>query len=179
MALSSSPTERGVARAAMSQDAAVGVPAPRLPELTVAKPVGGGALLAFPAKGSEWPQHCQVRRQCPPVEPIKPCIRPMAAVDAFRLDQFRDGDRVVVRGPLWIGAPMFSTMVKCARNQCCNRVGGPVSVGALFLQELGCVGDNSGVCCTVPAFGQDVIATGVVKLIESEWTLVSPNLCVE
>lgn len=103
----------------------------------------------------------------------------MNAVDAFQLDQVHEGDRVAVRGPLWIGGPMFSTKVECSPNNCCNEFGATVTIGALALEKAGCVGDDSAVCCSVPAFGQNVIATGVVKLIESEWTLVSPDLCID
>lgn len=103
----------------------------------------------------------------------------MHTVDAFRLDGVREGDRVVVRGPLWIGGPMISTKVDCPPNHCCNNFGATVTIGALVLEQAGCVGDDSAVCCSVPAFGENVIATGVVKRIDSEWTLVSPVLCIE
>lgn len=164
---------------ATSQPLGVRMPESRPSQLIVAKQVGRSAVLEFPKRGTEWPEHCQSRRQCPSVEPIKHCIRPINAVDAFRLDQVRGGDRIAVRGPLWIGGPMFSTKAKCRNNNCCNQFGATVSVGALSLRDSGCVGDDSGVCCNVPAFGQNVIATGVVKLIESVWTLTSPDLCVE
>lgn len=178
--LSPTPTTPSAAPDAMSQPLDTRGRLSRPSKLTVAKQVGRGALFASPADGNEWPEHCRVRRKCPPVEPLKRCIRPMAAVDAFHLGEVREGDRVVVRGPLWIGGTRSTTAAICAPNECCNVVDASVAVGALILgEEPRCFGDNSGVCCSVPAFGQNVIATGVIRPIFSRWTLVSPNLCVE
>jgi hypothetical protein len=149
-------------------------------DLVVAKQVGRSAVLPSSKSGSEWTKYCQIHRECPPVSALKRCSRSGPALDAFRVEGLREGERVVVRGPLWIGGSLISTLKKCSQSyRCCNRVGATITVGSIVVDGVGCTGDDSEVCCTAPAFGQIVTASGVVRLIGSEWTLHSPELCVD
>jgi len=99
-----------------------------------------------------------------------------------------------VRGALGVGAlhPRAITgwegsNTKCdPAVSCCNwreapaLIGGPD--GALAIEGLGCAGDESRVCCNTPAYGQNVIASGVlVREPEGQttvgWRLVNASLC--
>jgi hypothetical protein len=167
----------GCTRQAESNATAASPPPPS--NLTVAKQVGRSAVLPSSQSSREWPNHCQIHRECPPVAALKRCLGSRYALDAFRVASLREAERVVVRGPLWIGGPLISTKVKCRDGGCCNSFGATITVGSIVLDGVGCTGDDSQVCCTAPAFGQVVTASGVVRLVDSEWTLLSPELCVQ
>ena len=86
---------------------------------------------------------------------------------------------------------MGSTLMGCpTRNGrlCCNHAGGPVLLGGaaqtLALEGLYCTGDDSATCCNAPAYGQVVVATGLLERAPpspdrttSGWRLSGVSLC--
>ena len=78
------------------------------------------------------------------------------------------GRRVTARGALFVG-PLSKTMMDCEAPDgiaCCNRMSAPVvMVGprTLLLDRMGCAGDDSALCCNAPAYGQTVVATGLLE----------------
>ena len=135
-------------------------------DLIVAKQVGRSAVLPSSESGTEWTKDCQIHKSVLRSRALKRCTRSRDALDAFRVAGLREGERVVVRGPLWIGGPLISTKKKCSRSySCCNSVGATITVGSIVVDGVGCTGDDSEVCCTAPAFGQVVTAGGAVRLV--------------
>jgi hypothetical protein len=109
--------------------------------------------------------------------------------DLWRSAAALKGRIVHVRGALGVGGIM-STMVGCHGGACCNHLGGDVLLGsprdtvgpALGLRGLFCAGDESGLCCNAPAYGETVVATG--RLVEDDesplrggWHLEDVALC--
>jgi hypothetical protein len=100
------------------------------------------------------------------------------------------GERVSVRGALGLALGGIS-FVACRKDTCCNGRNLEVFVGGLpngvRLEGLLCGGDESRVCCPVPAFGQTVVATG--KIVDEHegsvterggrWALAEATLCTE
>ena len=55
-------------------------------------------------------------------------------------------------------------------------IGGTADV--LRLEKLDCAGDDSRLCCDLPALGQPVIATGVLARSRTgDYSLASPTVC--
>jgi hypothetical protein len=103
------------------------------------------------------------------------------------------GNVVAVRGALGL-AVVQCGMVGCpsslTEQRCCNGCGIGVVVGdpshAIKLDGLGCHGDESRLCCDVPAFGQSVVAAGTLsRTIHPDssagvtWSLGEVSLCTE
>jgi hypothetical protein len=141
---------------------------------------------------------CQIQRPCPhPVQTLPPCAgdndpgRPVAEILAKT--KSLSGGIVRVRGALGVGAlhpirygTSDSNTTCDSAVSCCRRletfalVGSPE--GALALEYLGCVGDESRACCNAPAYGQSVIATGVLvrqqeERMQAGWRLVNATVC--
>jgi hypothetical protein len=72
-----------------------------------------------------------------------------------------------------------------AQTVCCNTSWAPlglISDGlALGLEDMDCAGDESRLCCSAPATGQAIVATGLLEWEngrgDSGWTLRDPKLC--
>jgi hypothetical protein len=171
-------------------------PMPSLGDLAVLEGPRAGADATAGAK-----KNCQVQRPCPhPVQKLPTCEgdndrgRPVSEILAKA--QSLAGGVVRVRGALGVGALVprpFSGIVgsntRCDPTVSCCKwfetsalVGGPNA--ALALEHLGCGGDESRACCNVPAYGQTVIATGVLVREQPEWTgatvgwrLVNGSVC--
>lgn len=141
---------------------------------------------------------CQLQRPCPhPVQKLPPCAgdddpgRPVAEIVAEA--NAVSGRIVHVRGALGVGAlyprpfAFHSSNASCEPAvSCCEQLETPAVVGgpdgALALEHLGCVGDESRACCNTPAYGQPVIATGVLARKQEEgtaggWRLVNASVC--
>ena len=155
------------------------------PKLIVATSLGSSAVLTMSPGAREWQASCQIHRPCPPLRPLKRCPAPTACaapvrtVDAVRLEGAGEGVRTTLRGPLWIGGQVTTTLKGCPPGMCCNQVAAGLSLGVVTLDGLGCGGDASQLCCDAPAFGQIVVATGVLQRSGTAWTLFAPELCLE
>jgi hypothetical protein len=190
------PDEGGDRIMRAARDARALAPAPPL----VATSVGAAAVFdaAAPA-GTTWAPSCGIHADCAQPAPALPaCAAGVVAepwskleADARRLG----GKAVTVSGPLTLGTRVrgrgwrpgpghggVATRVRCKAGECCRKDPRPVEIGGggdgLQLPSLECRGDDSRVCCPVPAFGQTVVATGTLTQLRSgRWTLASPRLC--
>jgi hypothetical protein len=149
------------------------------------------------AAGPPWEPYCLVQRGCGhrPTA-IPPCAAGTEARDWSDLlasAENQSSQEVHVRGLLGVGRRTFGWNNACVREgfrACCNREGADVVLGGatetLGLPDLSCSGDESLLCCDVPAYGQVVVATGRLTRATHErsppdprWTLESARLCVE
>lgn len=96
-----------------------------------------------------------------------------------------EGQVVRVRGVLGI-RPGSTTEKACftqgsLKPACCNTSTAVVVLDAvptqLTLEGLFCAGDDSGMCCNAPAYGQTVVVTGRLTRSSSSWTIAEPTLC--
>jgi hypothetical protein len=141
-------------------------------------------------------RHCRVARPCKPVVPLERCPAGIAPLDATALNALvpvEIGATISVRGALGL-AETRTTANLCAQTpgapyNCCHFV----SIGAFVgdipngarLDGLGCGGDESRLCCSVPAFGQPIVATGKLMpetdpgLVQygTRWRLGDVTLC--
>jgi len=148
-----------------------------------------------------WDARCQINRPCtrdwsnvPPCEGT-PTALPWKILSRHAAAQ--RGQRVSVTGDFVVG-PGGMTLVGCSRwgpgdtgvdppnapRLCCNGTWAPlglVSDGlALRLEDLECAGDESRLCCSAPATGQAIVATGKLEWDtsgDSGWILREPKLC--
>jgi hypothetical protein len=91
----------------------------------------------------------------------------------------------VVSGTLGLSLIKKTGPGTCAPGACCNKlemqlvlVGEPS--GSLPLRGFTCSGDDSVLCCSVPAEGQAVVAKGRLQkqpADTSKWQLSDPTLC--
>lgn len=206
-----SATKLGVGSAAASSNAVVDArPSPSksattssatplrgLERLSFATHAGAAAYVQDKGAGA-WGVECLSRRSCPALPKLVTCPSVPQPIEAPMLGDTPPGpigEIVAVRGPLGL-AVMTSTMAACrsldTRRPCCNHLSIAAFVGqppgAAHLVGLGCGGDESRLCCKVPAFGQTVVAIG--KLARDEdyldarsagvrWSLVDAHLCTD
>lgn len=172
------------------------------PPLSVATQIGNAAALDLPAPdGSSWDDACGVHRACAQPTPALPvCAGDLTAVPWAELEAKADAlaDKPVsVRGPLSLGwlrrgpgsksipsRGMVARRAECAPGECCRRDPVAIAVGGgrdeLELGSLACAGDDSRRCCNAPAFGQSVIASGVLaRTRDHRWMLKSPRVCAQ
>ena len=140
---------------------------------------------------------CMSERGCPSPAPIEPCpagldATPLDVVMASAADHV--GSAMRVRGPLRPGAG-FCTLLWCG-DACCNKCSQSLALGReddlrakdyarkqrttiqLRGERVECSGDESRVCCDVEASGQEVIASGTLKLVGTTHVLEETKLCV-
>ena len=143
-------------------------------------------------------KNCQIERPCLyPVPRLPTCAGDddpgIPVSEILAKAKSLSGGIVRVRGALGVGTlrpipnPFFSSSNLCRPAvSCCKQLESPALVGgpdgALALDRLGCVGDESRACCNIPAYGQPVIATGVLSLEPEErttvgWRLVNASVC--
>jgi len=135
------------------------------------------APIDSPARPLPWGKSCAVHRTCERgARPIPDCSSGTQGITAEAAAQAAEGTIVSVRGPLRAG-PGFTTKVGCSEvdpetqkprpvQACCNHVNRRIVVGdgkGILLGGIGCLGDESRVCCDVPVRGQTVIATGKLR----------------
>lgn len=136
--------------------------------LYTAKPIGNSAVLDFAPPGGSWPSHCRAHQDCPLFAALPRCSADLHVMEAGELGASpptRVGERLAVRGELVVGDGP-GNLGLCTRR-CCWGYMTPVFVGrpprAILLADVQCKGDESRVCCDVPAFGQSVVAVGVLQ----------------
>jgi hypothetical protein len=149
-----------------------------------ARPLKQAAVLDLQDPRSSGPRCRVLRNDCKPFVPIKACTAGLEPIDASELASFvppASGERISVRGVLGLDSPS-STFAACHQTapgitDCCNMASAEVFVGALpngvRLDRLACYGDDSRLCCPVPAFGQVVVATGRIMKETDPFLLAS------
>jgi hypothetical protein len=142
------------------------------------------AVLDLQDPRSSGPRCRVLRDDCKPFAPIKPCTAGLEPIDASELASFvpqASGERISVRGVLGLDAPS-STFAACHQvapgiTDCCNMASSEVFVGGIAngvrLDRFTCYGDDSRLCCPVPAFGQVVVATGRIMKETDPFLLAS------
>ena len=147
-----------------------------------------------------WDAGCRIERPCTRdwVTPPPRCEGPLGAAPWASLAPSAAavrGQLVSVTGNFVVG-PRATRMAACGRGLfvvdppnaptlCCNGNWAPlglVSDGfALQLEHMKCEGDESRLCCTAPATGQPIVATGTLdwddNLTPPGWLLRDPKLC--
>ena len=146
-----------------------------------------------PAKSrdkKDWQANCKIQRPCvPETKNIPSCdaqVTQRPWVDVVSEGNAVLGKEVEVSGTLGLSLIKKTGSGECAPGACCHTldmqlvlVGEPS--GSLPLRGLTCSGDDSTLCCSVPADGQAVIARGKLQKVgtaANQWQLNDPTLCV-
>jgi len=138
----------------------------------------------------DWQPNCKIQRPCSPETKQLPTCDAQTAqrpwVDAVTEGDALIGKEVSVSGTVGLSLIKKTGSGSCAPGACCHTlemqlvlVGEPT--GSLPLRGLTCSGDDSTLCCSVPAEGQSVIARGRLQKLNlgvSKWQLNDPTLCV-
>src|SRR6185369_2431912 len=148
---------------------------------------------AKPAKSGgkkDWQANCKIQRPCVPETKNLPTCDAQVAQRPW-VDVVSEGDAVLgkeveLSGTLGLSLIKKTGSGECAPGACCHTldmqlvlVGEPT--GSLALRGLTCSGDDSTLCCSVPADGQAVVARGRLRKLgvgASKWQLDDPTLCV-
>jgi hypothetical protein len=143
---------------------------------------------APPPSAAGWPPVCDVHYACEfQPKPLPACAPDTAAVSwtdlAARVSDQR-GKTVQVRGPLVVGPVDRDASGRTMGDyRPCGNAGRAIAIGGtqvkLPLGNMLCHGDDSRLCCSAPAYGQPVIATGRLEESEGKWRLAEPRLCAE
>ena len=185
---------------ALAQDQVVPVVFEALPGMGDQAIIDGPAATASAGKAK-----CQSERACSqPAQRLPRCEgdndpgRPVAEI--LGRAQSLSGGVVRVRGALGVGPLVGAPSVADMEMQnesirrascdpavtCCKQTLAPVLVGgadgAVSIEGMWCSGDESRACCNAPAFGQTVIASGVLvreqrHLTTVGWRVVNGSVC--
>ena len=163
-------------------------------------PAGLPVVDTPPRTDAPWSESCTIHFGCERAVTRVPVCAPGKtgrAWSALKPDGNKLRDTIVsVSGRLFLGRraargitltenAAFETPDSCEPGQCCNRETRPLVVAedgagaaeGLRLDGVDCRGDESRMCCTAPAFGQAVIATGKLVGNYTGWSLMAPELC--
>ncbi|HEY0466350.1 MAG TPA: hypothetical protein VGC79_19200 [Polyangiaceae bacterium] len=138
----------------------------------------------------DWQANCKIQKACvPESKEIQTCDAQLSQrpwVDVVTEGDALLGKEVVVSGTLGLSLIKKTGSGVCAPGACCHLlemqivlVGEPD--GSLPLRGLTCSGDDSILCCSVPADGQSVVARGRLQKGASggsKWQLSEPTLCL-
>jgi len=138
----------------------------------------------------DWQANCKIARACTPEsKEIPTCdaqVPQRPWVDVVTEGDGLLGKEVAVSGTLGLSLVKKTGAGTCAPGACCHTlemqivlVGEPA--GSLPLHGLGCSGDDSTLCCSVPVEGQAVVARGRLRKLAtgvSKWQLEDPVLCL-
>jgi len=139
-----------------------------------------------PASPAGWQPVCDVHFACPlPPKPLPACAPGAKAVPWSELATRASSavNQVVhVRGPLIVG-PVNRDASSCeiGEERPCGKRGRWIAIGGapvkLPVDSMACYGDDSRLCCSAPAYGQPVIATGRLEESDGKWTLRESRVC--
>jgi hypothetical protein len=174
-----------------------------LSPIRLAERSGASAPIDFENE-KPWARECRIHRPCAPARRIPRCASDVSPTDAATIGGAAPGpigDALAVRGALAV--TLGATPGRACRYQkddvrvCCGvvtafvyvlsglgRPGEPTPQG-VKLELPGCVGDESRLCCDVPAHGQPIVAVGKLARIKSlapfglRWSLTDVTLCEE
>jgi hypothetical protein len=138
----------------------------------------------------DWQASCLIQHACAPApQQIPTCAAQVPErpwVDVVTEGDALAGKEVAVSGTVGLSLIKKTGSGTCQPGACCRTlemqivlVGEPQ--GSLPLRGLTCVGDDSAVCCSVPADGQAVVARGRLQksaIGGSKWQLSEPRLCL-
>ncbi len=148
------------------------------------------ARAAQPAAAVSWNSSCQVHRKCAKAPTAIPdCEAGVIAEEWGQLQYNADkhvGQMVAVQGPLALTPARPPGSQKCAPGACCHALmmnivldGRPEAVA---LPGNTCTGDDSAMCCSMPANGQTVIARGKVQRASAasglKFQLLNATFCI-
>jgi len=138
----------------------------------------------------DWQANCKIQRACAPEPKDIPTCDAHVSQRPW-IDVVTEGDAIIgkeveVSGTLGLSLIKKTGTGECAPGACCHSlemqivlVGEPT--GSLPLHGLTCSGDDSTLCCSVPADGQAVVARGRLRKLSagvSKWQLEEPTLCL-
>ncbi|HKO54011.1 MAG TPA: hypothetical protein VJV79_40160 [Polyangiaceae bacterium] len=135
----------------------------------------------------DWQASCKIQTACAPeTQPIPTCDAQVP--QRPWVDVVTEGDavldkEVVVSGTLGLSLIKKTGSGTCAPGACCHTLAMQIVLvgepnGSLPLRGLTCSGDDSVLCCSVPAEGQAVVARGrLQKAGAGKWQLSEPTLC--
>lgn len=138
----------------------------------------------------KWNASCQANRECKTAPlPLSACEGPRPKFtwsDVQHDGATMLGKEVSVMGNLGMTPNKAPKPGKCAPGECCHALSFTLVVdgspSALLLDGLTCTGDDSKLCCTVPADGQEVIAKGRLKNAPkgsaAKYQLADAKLCL-
>jgi len=143
-----------------------------------------------PREKKDWQASCMIQRACTPETREIPTCEPQVPqrpwVDVVTQGEALVGKEVFVSGTLGLSLRKKTGSGTCTPGACCHTldmqivlVGEPA--GSLPLRGLTCAGDDSALCCSVPAEGQAVVARGHLQkgpASGSKWQLSEPSLCL-
>jgi hypothetical protein len=136
------------------------------------------AVVDFPApKGKTWPASYAIHRRCAlPVQAIPKCPpgttgKPWSDL-APRASALL-GQRITVRDRLVVGPWTTGARPGIGRG---SLVLGDVDPPLSLRDGYNCAGDESRLCCDLPAFGQTLVATGTLGR-NNEWSLADLTMC--
>jgi hypothetical protein len=149
----------------------------------------GKPVLDAPAPSpAGWPAVCDVHFACEfQPKPLAACAPNAKAVAwselATRVTRMAN-KTVSVRGPLVVGPVNPEAAQRDLGEQVlCGRRGRWIAIGGaevdLLVENMACYGDDSRLCCSAPAYGQPVIATGRLGERDGRWTLHEGRVCAE
>jgi hypothetical protein len=145
---------------------------------------------AAAAAATPWQASCQVHRKCAKESLVIPNCEPGVVAEEWgQLEYNADkhlGQMVVVEGPLALTPASPPRPNKCAPNECCHSLhmnlvldGRP---DAVALPGFTCHGDDSALCCDVPANGQVVNVRGKIQKAPAstglKFQLANASFCI-
>jgi hypothetical protein len=146
------------------------------------------AVLDFPTpKGKTWPDSYQIHRACEKPARVIPSCPAGTSGEAWSTLVARAptllGQAIAIRDPLVVGSWASCYPFDHPGWRICYRgiAGGSLVLGQAdpplsILVSGHCSGDESRLCCNLPAFGQTVVAKGVLRRT-NEWYLDHPTIC--
>jgi hypothetical protein len=143
--------------------------------------IPASAVVDFPAPdGTGWPKERLIHRGCSR-EPVSlPTCDAKATGESWASllgkAESLAKQRVSVRDRLVVG-PLADAFFHNERDERWIVVGANTSPLHIYLPSFRCDGDESRLCCGAPAFGQTVIATGVLTGSPRRWGLKDATVC--
>ncbi len=140
------------------------------------------------ALAKTWNATCQVHRKCAEPPPLPDCKSTVIAHEWGELEYDADkaaGQIIEVEGPLALSPVHPAGKQKCAPGVCCHTLDMNIVLdgrpNALALPGFTCHGDDSSLCCKVPANGQMVTAKGKLQKAPPgsplKWQLTQATFC--
>jgi hypothetical protein len=144
-----------------------------------------------PREKQDWQANCMIQRAClPETKQLPTCdaqVPQRPWIDVVSEGDGLLGKEVQVSGTLGLSLIKKTGSGACTPGACCHKldmqlvlVGEPT--GSLPLRGLTCSGDDSVLCCSVPAEGQAVVARGRLQKAAAggvnKWQLSDTTLCV-